>query len=297
MNKVQLLGSALALTFALAACGQGVPSNTTQPATTKMSQAEINATSDALTAELVSSTSSLTVSNSVSALSLGSVSLADVQGSGLSAQALPPTRACVTADSTADDDADGILNNVTYTYNCVRDNALFKSSNIGTLKVVDAGAGNVGFDSEVNLTYTRTTKLNGFEVKEVRTGTRSPRKSGDKITQSHNITTLRQVTGQPDMNINNLWNLVFTATTPGSIVAGGPLPDGQATVSGSWSATRDGKVRSHTISTPVPLQYDPSCAEDLKIVGGTMVATHTTSSGTQTVTTVFGACGTDPTKS
>jgi hypothetical protein len=131
---------------------------------------------------------------------------------------------------------------------------------------------------------------------DVRTGSRSPRKTGDQIVQSHNITTKHSVTGKPDATIQNQWNLTFAATTAGSIVMGSPLPAGSIQLAGSYNFSSDGKTRTWTASTPTPLGYDPACTADLKIVSGKLVLTLSgANGGGGTMEVVYNACGTEPT--
>ena len=286
----------LGLAIALAACNQPVtpPTNTTS-----VSQAEANDTASAINDEIVSSTGTATVGGTVAFASFGSVSMASLQ-SALGVQASKPACVTVSPSPVADTDSDGVPDNATFTFDCSRDGPLFAGSKKGTVQVTDPSgdAGVWGFDSNINLTEAHTSKLRGITVTDVRTGSRSPRKTGNQVVQSHNITVQRAVTGVAtpwNATIQNQWNLTFNATTAGSIVMGSPLPAGSIQIAGSYSVTRDAKVRAWTLSTPLPLSYDPACTDDLKIVGGKLLATLNSTSGAGgTLEVVYGACGTDP---
>ena len=143
--------------------------------------------------------------------------------------------------------------------------------------------------------HLNTNKLKGITVMDVRTGNRSPRKTSDQIVQSHNITTTRSVTGKSNATILNTWNLTFTATTPGSIVMGSPIPAGSIQIAGNYNFSRDGLSRNYTLTTPQVLQYDPACTADLKIVGGTLVFTAVGPNAVGGLRVKYNACGTDPT--
>lgn len=296
MKTLYSIPAILTLGLALAACNQpGITPPNGGGST--VTQAEATSTAGAVNDELVSSVGTLTVGGAVGYASFGSVSPASLSA-GLSAQAAKPGCVTVSPSPVVDTDGDGVPDNATYTFDCSRDGALFASSKTGTVQISDpsATAGVWGFDSNIDLTESTTNKLKGITVTDVRTGSRSPRKTGDQIVQSHNITTKRSVTGESDATIQNQWNLTFTATTPGSIVMGSALPAGSIQLAGSYSFTRDAVTRTWTASTPTPLGYDPGCTSDLKIVSGKLVLTLSgTASGGGTLEVVYNACGTDPT--
>ena len=280
IKPVLNITAALALTAFFASCNQATPIGSAP------SQAETQAVSDAISSELIASSSSLTLESGLQTLSMSDA---------VSAQA---RRACVTVnpDPVVDTDGDFVPDNATYTFDCSLTRPLFTYSTTGTLQVSDpsSDAGTWGFNSTANLTSTRTNSQNGNVLTEVRTGTRSPRKTGDSITQSHNITVNRTLAGEPKSVITNLWNLNFTATTPGSIQMGAALPAGTLSAAGNYTFARDGVTRTWTISTVSPLQYDPACDNELKTVGGTLRATLSGVGGSGFFEIVFGACGVAP---
>jgi hypothetical protein len=281
MNNVLKFGAALALASLFAACNQ-----TTTPANTAPSVAETDAVSASLSDEAMASASTLTMESSVQTLSFGD---------GAQAQALRP---CVTVNPNpvVDTDGDGVPDNATYTFDCAINRPLFTYTTKGTLQVSDPSSDPSvwGFNSTVNLTHTRTSTLNGKTLTLVRTGTRSPRKTGDAITQSHNLTVKRTLTGEDTATITNLWNLTFNATQPGSIQMNAPLPAGTISLAGNYTFSKSNVSRTWTLSTTSPLQYDPTCTDDLKIVGGTLRATLANSSGDGFLEVRYGACGVAP---
>ncbi len=296
MKKLHAIPAFLTLALALAACNTVTPPITGSTVT----QAEATDTASAVNTEIASSVGTLTVGGAVGYASLGLVTPASLEG-GLSAQTAPtPAAPCVTVTPkpVVDTDKDGVPDTATFTFDCTRDGPLAASSKKGTLQVTDpsSDAGVWGFDSSIDLTESVTNKLKGITVTDARKGSRSPRKTGDQIVQSHNINTVRSVTGQPDASIQNQWNLTFAATTAGSIVMGSPLPAGSIQIAGSYSFSRDGKTRTWTASTPTVLGYDPACTADLKIVSGKLVLTLSgPNGGGGTMEVVYNACGTEPT--
>ncbi len=294
MKNIHAIPAFLTLSLALAACNTGI----TPPITGgTVTQAEAVDTASAVNTELASSVGTLTVGGAVGYASLGLVTPASLAG-GFSAQ-MTPTAPCVTVTPkpVVDTDKDGVPDTATFTFDCSRSGPLGASSKKGTLQVTDpsSDAGVWGFDSNIDLTESFTNNLRGITVTDTRKGSRSPRKTGDQIVQSHNITTTRSVTGQPDATIQNQWNLTFAATTPGSIVMGSALPAGSIQIAGSYSFSRDGKTRTWTVSTPSLLGYDPACTADLKIVSGKLVMTLSGPNGDGSVEVAYNACGTEPT--
>jgi hypothetical protein len=283
MKNVLKLGAVLTLAASLAACNAGLPQTSLPTA------AEIQATADAMTDELASSSSQVTLENSINALSFGD----SAQSSGRA----KPACVTITPAPLVDTDGDGVADSATYTFDCSKTGVFFSSSKTGSLQVTDpsSDAGVWGFDSTANLTESRTNLTTGKTVTEVRKGSRSPRKTADQVVQSHNITVSRSVTDQPTATITNLWNYSFNALTAGSIVMGQPLPAGTASLSGNWSFSRDSKTHTYAVSTISPLQYDPNCAEPLKIVGGKIRGTLANNSGEGYIEITYNACGTAPT--
>jgi hypothetical protein len=309
MKQLHLIGSAFALTVALAACSTSrLPGGT--PASGPLSSQDAMIARDTISSEFALSAAALTVGNAVHELSFGSVSV-QASGAGLTTQrdgGMNPGKpgdkregkACVTIspDPVTDADKDGVPDTATYTYDCSRlgkDGAVV-SSRKGTVEVSDpsSDAGVWGFDSKVNLVSTSIKKGGSRTITETRTGERHPRKTADKITPDETLNVNRSVTGETDAVTSKTWKLEFSATTPGSIEMGKPLPAGSISAQGSHSVTKDDKIRAYTLETTALLQYDPSCDDDLKIVAGTVKATVTKDTGTGTLEVTFGACGTEP---
>jgi hypothetical protein len=280
LNSVWKLGAALTLAALFAACNQ------TQTTGSTPSAAETQAVGDSITSELSSSSGTLTLQSGLQTLSFSE---------GAKVQA---GRGCVTVNPNpvVDTDQDGVPDNATFTFDCSSDRPLYTLTTKGTLQVSDpsGNAGTWGFDSTSDLTHTTTNKLKGVTVTETVKGSRSPRKTGDQIVQSHNITLTRAVGSEPTATVTNLWNLTFNATTPGSIVMGELLPAGTLSVAGNFSFSKSAVSRTWTLSTISPLQYDPSCAEPLKIVAGTLRATLSAVAGNGYLEVQYGACGTEP---
>jgi hypothetical protein len=309
MTKPVLITSALVLAFALASCGSTPNLKTNAPLTGQSLSAS---TAAAVSDEAASAASSLTASNAMSDLSFDSVSLAS-SGAGLGIQSEGPKRpgdrnpgvkpgkpnekcVTITPSPVVDTDKDGVPDTATMTFDCTRDSTGYSFSRTGTVQISDplSTPGDRGFDSVVDLSEKRTNKLTGKVVTETRKGERHPRRNGDKITQNHDMTIARTVTDEPDASIHNIWNLEFTATTPGSIVKDSLLPAGSLSITGTHEVVRDGATRTYALETSSPLGYDPTCDADIKYVSGILKVTATGASNDGTLEIAYGACGTDP---
>jgi hypothetical protein len=312
MNKPALLTSALVLAFVLASCsGNPAATNSNAPLTGQSLSAS---TAAAVSDEAASAAASLTASNAMNDLSFNSVTLASSSaGIGIQSAELPkregdrkpggkpggkPGDKCVTITPSpvVDTDKDGVPDTATMTFDCTRDSTGYSFSRTGTMQISDplTTPGDHGFDSIVDLSEKRTNKLTGKVVTETRKGERHPRRNGDKITQNHDMTIARTVTGEPDASIHNIWNLEFMATTPGSIVKDSLLPAGTLSINGTHEVVRDGATRTYALETSTPLSYDPTCSADIKYVAGVLKVTATGANNDGTLEIAYGACGTDP---
>lgn len=87
------------------------------------------------------------------------------------------------------------------------------------------------------------------------------------------------------------WTSKFTATTPGSIVLGQPLPAGSWTLAGTGSWTSDSRSWSVVVTTVTPLAYDPSCTAEPKFTAGELALVVTRNGEVANVTITFTGCG------
>lgn len=87
------------------------------------------------------------------------------------------------------------------------------------------------------------------------------------------------------------WAGKFTATTPGSIVFGDPLPAGRWVLSGTSVWTRRARSWDVVVTTPEPLAYDPTCQVAPPFTDGTLNLVVTRNEITTNVEIQFLSCG------
>lgn len=287
MFKFKLLLATLVL-LALAACSTGGSGGLTSEESTEIGET--------LAVEAEDATSGMTIDdlgNKVGGLSLEGESLV-LQAVGT--QALP---ACITNSNPGDIDSDGVPDDTTLTYNCTKTGAGGRSVSItGQRKIKDPDTANPntvkGFDMEIiNLVHDFKNVGGNTVLKHTRNGTRQPRLSANLLQFKHQLTTLREKTGQPQATIVNNLNLTFTPNAGLAINFGSPLPSGTVELTGNFSYTKGGNARNVVVTTVAPLQHDSTCASQ-RFVGGVLQAVVGGTGPSGTITVSFQSCGTAP---
>jgi len=87
------------------------------------------------------------------------------------------------------------------------------------------------------------------------------------------------------------WVGKFTATTPGSIVFGDPIPAGTWVLNGTSVWTRRGRSWDVVVTTAAPLVFDPTCDTAPPYTGGTLDLVVTQNGEVTNVEIQFLSCG------
>lgn len=87
------------------------------------------------------------------------------------------------------------------------------------------------------------------------------------------------------------WVAKFTATTPGSIVFGLPIPAGTWVLNGTSVWTRRGRSFDVVVTTAVPLVFDPACETTPPFTSGTLDLVVTRNGEVTNVEIQFLGCG------
>lgn len=321
MQKLLAIPAALTIALALGACNQGQTppsSGLTSDQQNDISNAAISATETSVNTMTVSDSASLNAANSsglaplaLSCISFGAGSTLDGSGKPVKDVAGVPVKAIY------------VFNNCSRIFN----GGLGKRTLNGQLEV-DGSSTQVGnpiyketlgdgsfaasIDPAKSLVhaYSDVQWDGGASISEGLNGVRNnTRADSSSLTKAHQVTHLfehkRAINGNL---IDTTWVngdgspvvYTFTASTAGTLDQGKPLPAGTITLSGprSWARTikdSSGTVLKTeqfwaTVSTPTPLQYDPSCTGSSNIRSGVYVhqlysdAARTTLVGTMTVT-------------
>jgi hypothetical protein len=202
-----------------------------------------------------------------------------------------------------DTDGDGIPDDLTLTFS----NPPCSFSGIrggiveltGTLRVQDANPANA-FDftaTLTNLVFSFAGPGGTRSFIATRNGTRSLTGSATGATLTENLTVLRQRPGRANATLVRSGTAAFAVDTGRTLVMTQPLPAGTFDLGGTLDWHRSTENFSFTISTPVPLHYDPSCTgTPQRISAGELRASGTIGSSTGYIRVLWTACGIEPTK-
>lgn len=127
----------------------------------------------------------------------------------------------------------------------------------------------------------------------MRNGTRVLTGNAAGFSLTNSITVDRTYPVRDPSTVSHNLLLTFTPAAGESLTPGEPLPDGTFTKSGTFTWSRNGRSRTFVVTTVAPLEWDASCATDRKIVAGEI---HATLGDGSYISTVWTACGEDPTR-
>jgi hypothetical protein len=186
--------------------------------------------------------------------------------SGLSNSLMLPGGApgCMTVSSFADSDEDGIPDEADFVFSSA--GCLFtfddgSGTTAGTVHVVDPGQ-TFGFSESLSgLSYTMTTNEPAATRVLTLNGERQVTGSPSEIRLTQNVQVGATATGKPSASSTESWDAVFTPTA-GSVVTFGVgvrLPDGGTVVTGPMTWIQSGNTVSMSLSTVVPIRFDPAC--------------------------------------
>jgi hypothetical protein len=202
--------------------------------------------------------------------------------------------------NTTDSDGDGILDDATITYTnppCLLTGLRGGTAAVtGQVRIVDPSVNATSFNlTFTDLTWDYTAPSGGLDYSVIRNGTLARSGTSSAVTVASLRTTKRQrgdIIALATLSLDLDWT--FTASTPGSIQADQPLPDGSLTVAGSLGWVRSSEHWNLTVATPTPLVYDASCTEPQRFTSGVMTLTGTVAGQAGTLALVWSNCGTNP---
>jgi hypothetical protein len=216
----------------------------------------------------------------------------------------PTIANCPGVSSIADADADGVPDDVTFTYTnppCTTTGFFGGTLSVtGSVRVQDSSQSTSGAYTVTlnNLSWQFTDTAGALTYTAVRNGTRSRAGTDSAITLLVTDTVTRtrpQITAVATISKELTWN--FVADTPGDIVTNQPLPNGTVTVSGTWNWRRSTEDWNLTVATPVPLVYDPTCTTTAqRFTAGQVTLTGTIAGTSGTLQIDWSQCGKLPTR-
>ncbi len=288
------LGVALlcGLVLSFSACNQN-------NSTDDLSDDDLQDLGSTVISETENAASSTSISDAITGAGGLSIPVSEIQTRSVQTRALPA--GCLTiVGSTKDSDSDGVPDSITYIFDeakCTQNVPLARGGGTqtigGQIKLEDTKPTTADRSYRETLTALKYVRDPALKPKftETRDGTREVAQAGNtSLTQTHNITLVRQVALRAKVTLVNKMAFAFQVSGAGTIDLNQPLPAGTFTLTGSNEFTVGNKIsRVFTTSTQVPLIYNPAC-ESQRIVGGEL---RLTTPKTE-VKLVFQACGTEP---
>jgi hypothetical protein len=222
----------------------------------------------------------------------------------LAGPGLPPTfviAGCPTVSASADIDGDSIPDDQTLTYtNPPCSLAGFRGGIFGvtgTVRVQDTTpSDSVSYNLTLtDLAWTATDPATFRTFTATRNGIRSRTATDSSGVLTTTMNVVRQRPNRANTTIDFTSVTEFVPDTTGSLRLGQRLPNGKLTVAGSMHWVRSTEDWTITVSTPVPLTFDPICIGTPQLIRSGILALEGTINGaTGTLRLIFAACGSDP---
>jgi hypothetical protein len=290
-TRPALAGVLLTSLTLLAACGDDDNGPTNDD--TELTQAEANAFADELREEIagLSTTTSLgTILNPE-----GLPTSPGFEGPNALRAGCPE----FSEDPITDADEDGIPDDVTASFNptdCILTSwggqAVWTLD--GDIRVRDVSE----VDPAIRLTFDEFTSLFTYNNRALRrevNGSLQLAVSEGGFSGYDSTTVEQEKTGHPDASLRKRWALSFEADDPEEFAVSLPLPLGYFELNGDVRRTWGDKVRTFEVTTVEPLEYDPGCSADDRIIAGEIDAAFQSEEHAATVNVVWNGCGVAPT--
>ncbi len=208
---------------------------------------------------------------------------------------------CPVPSNTDDADHDDILDNANLTFTdppCHSNVA--SGGSVGVTGILGVHDGDLlpGTDYDLNFTQLTWTFLDGAsDTTETAVRNGLANRSGDinSATIQFDDFTDRARPGKAVAHIHLNGTVLFTADQGNFLNVVAPLPSGTLTLVGTFDWRRSTEDFELTITTPVPLQFDPGCSSVQPIALGEVDLQGTVANTTGIFHVVFAGCGNNPT--
>lgn len=216
----------------------------------------------------------------------------------------PAIANCPAISNTTDADADGIPDDVTYTYSnppCATGGFFGGTLGVsGLVRVRDSSLATAGAYSVTltNLRWQFVDTAGTLSYTATRNGVRARSGTDSTITLVVDDTVQRakpQITAIATLTKELTW--AFTADSAGTIVTNQPLPAGTVSVSGTLRWRRSTEDWNLAVATVTPLVYDPTCTTTAqRFTAGRVTMTGTIAGTAGTLQIDWSQCGKFPTR-
>jgi hypothetical protein len=201
---------------------------------------------------------------------------------------------CATVSSTADTDGDGIRDNASFTYALPACSFTGWRGGVveltGVISITDPDpspsfAYRLGYDS-FTWRYTAPNATDSWSA--TRNGSRTLTATQSQLSLSNQVSIVRTFARRGDATVAHNTLIDFTPDAGTTLARGEPLPSGNAVKSGQVTFSRNGEVRTFSVSTITPLRYDATCTAAPRISAGEV---HYVLSDGSYVKVLWGGCG------
>lgn len=181
---------------------------------------------------------------------------------------------CATVSSTADTDGDGIRDNASFTYALPACSftgwrgGVVELTGVISISDPDPAPSFAYLLSYDNFRWQYTAPNATDSWSATRNGSRTLTATQSQLSLSNQVSIVRTFARRGDATVSHNTLIAFTPDAGTALVRGEPLPSGTAVKSGQVTFSRNGEVRTFSVSTVTPLRYDASCTAAPRIAAG-----------------------------
>ena len=181
---------------------------------------------------------------------------------------------CATVSSTSDTDGDGIRDNSSFTYALPACSftgwrgGVVELTGVISISDPDPAPSFAYLLSYDNFRWQYTAPDATDSWSATRNGSRTLTATQSRLSLSNQVSIIRTFARRGDATVAHNTLVEFSPDAGATLVRGEPLPSGSLVKSGQVTFSRNGEVRTFSVSTITPLRYDASCPTAPRITAG-----------------------------